>query len=58
MYLEDIDEIALTQLTTSYIRRKRFEGKILLSVLGEAMGDGGPMKIPSDVMLGILEGRI
>jgi len=58
LYLDDLDEIALGQLAVSYIRRKRFESKLLLGALGEMMGGGEPQKIPGDLMLGILEGKI
>lgn len=61
LYLDEIDDIQAAQLVTSYIRRLRFENRVLTaSLLGgvaEVLGATNT-RVPGNIMLAMLENKI
>lgn len=61
IWLDEIDDIQAAQLVTSYIRRLKFENRVMtVSLLGgvaELLG-GRNTRVPGNVMLAMLENKL
>ncbi len=62
LWLDEMDDLQAATLTVSYLRRLKFEQKALsvsiLSMVGGALGGNKQVRVPSSVMLGMLEGKL
>lgn len=58
MYADELDPVELAWLSRGYMRRVQFESKVLLAAISETLNGKSQQRVPPDLMLAQLEGRL